>query len=1031
MEPRRQARTLLVFFFAIFRALDPSAGQDSCSVTEIEALEAFQRGASSLELSSWSRNSSCCQWRGVRCAASIDQAYREAGIDYRVQEIRLSGLKLRGGNIIDSLARLRGLSHLDLSSNALSGSFPGNASSLPRLERLDLSANNLSGPILLPPGSFQAASYLNLSSNRFDGSWNFSGGIKLQVLDLSNNALSGQIFESLCEDDGSSQLRVLNFSGNDISSRIPASITKCRGLETFEGEDNRLQGRIPSSLSQLPLLRSIRLSFNSLSGSIPSELSSLANLEELWLNKNSIKGGVFLTTGFTSLRVFSARENRLSGQIAVNCSSMNSSLAYLDLSYNLLNGTIPAAIGECHRLETLALTGNFLEGRIPSQLGSLTNLTTLMLSKNNLVGRIPLESLRECSSLVALVLSKNYFSGTLDMAPSPVGSFRNLQLLAVGNSNLSGTIPLWLTNSTKLQVLDLSWNSFTGEVPLWIGDFHHLFYVDLSNNSFSGALPDQLANLKSLRGDEIDTSGIKAVESILFVKHKNNMTRLQYNQVSALPPSIILASNRFHGRIPDGYGALRRLVSLDLGINLLSGVIPASLGNLSNLESMDLSQNSLGGAIPTTLTRLFSLARLNLSFNKLEGPIPLGNQFSTFTASAYAGNPRLCGYPLPDSCGDGSSPQSQQRSTTKSERSKNSSSLAIGIGVSVALGIRIWIWMVSPKQAVHHRDDEEEDSAAELRDLSEMMKRTVEVFHNRELLRTLVKQQRPLTNADLVKATDNFDQSNIVGCGGFGLVFVASLPDGTKVAIKRLTGDCLQVEREFEAEVQALAMADHPNLVTLQGYSSYGEHRLLIYSYMENGSLDSWLHESAKHLDWSTRLDIARGAARGLAYLHLACQPHIVHRDIKSSNILLDGRFVAHLADFGLARLMLPTATHVSTEMVGTLGYIPPEYAQSWMASPKGDVYSFGVVLLELLSRRRPVDVCRANGVYDLVAWVREMKGAGRGVEVMDPALRERGNEEEMERMLEVACQCINPNPARRPGIEEVVTWLEGIGHGV
>jgi serine/threonine protein kinase len=239
------------------------------------------------------------------------------------------------------------------------------------------------------------------------------------------------------------------------------------------------------------------------------------------------------------------------------------------------------------------------------------------------------------------------------------------------------------------------------------------------------------------------------------------------------------------------------------------------------------------------------------------------------------------------------------------------------------------------------------------------------------------------------------------------------------------------MEREFKAEVEALSTAQHENLVALQGYCVHDGYRLLIYNYMENGSLDYWLHEKsdgASQLDWPTRLKIAQGASCGLAYLHITCEPHIVHRDIKSSNILLNDKFEAHVADFGLSRLILPYQTHVTTELVGTLGYIPPEYGQAWVATLRGDVYSFGVVLLELLTGRRPMDVCKPKISRELVSWVQQMKIEGKQEQVFDPNLRGKGFEAEMLYVLDVACMCVNMNPFKRPRIREVVEWLKNVG---
>ncbi|KAK9131837.1 hypothetical protein Scep_011365 [Stephania cephalantha] len=351
----------------------------------------------------------------------------------------------------------------------------------------------------------------------------------------------------------------------------------------------------------------------------------------------------------------------------------------------------------------------------------------------------------------------------------------------------------------------------------------------------------------------------------------------------------------------------------------------------------------------------------------------------------------------------------------------------LGITISLGLGIILLLAVVLlnmvKKDAGDPIDNMEEDIYRSHR-LSEACSssKLVLLFQN--------SYCKELTIGDLLQSTDNFDQANIIGCGGFGLVYKANLPSGTKVAIKRLSGDCGQMEREFRAEVEALSRAQHKNLVPLQGYCRHGNDMLLIYSYMENGSLDYWLHErndEGSLLKWDARLKIAHGAASGLAYLHKVCEPNIVHRDIKSSNILLDEKFEAHLADFGLSRLLNPYNTHVTTDLVGTLGYIPPEYSQTLTATFKGDVYSFGVVLLELLTGRRPVDVCKAKSCRDLVSWVLQMKYAKKEEHIFDPSIFSKAHGKQLLGVLEIACKCIDQDPRSRPAIDQVLLSLDGV----
>jgi serine/threonine protein kinase len=283
---------------------------------------------------------------------------------------------------------------------------------------------------------------------------------------------------------------------------------------------------------------------------------------------------------------------------------------------------------------------------------------------------------------------------------------------------------------------------------------------------------------------------------------------------------------------------------------------------------------------------------------------------------------------------------------------------------------------------------------------------------------------RSVKFADILKGTNNFSETSIIGSGAYGLVYLAEMEDGTRLAVKKLSGDMCLVEREFLAEVEALLAARHENLVPLQGFCIRGRQRLLFYPYMANGSL----HDRPGALRWRDLLHIARGASRGVLHIHERCTPRIVHRDIKSSNILLDEAHEARVADFGLARLILPDRTHVTTELVGTPGYIPPEYDQAWTATLRGDVYSFGVVLLELLTGKPPVEVVRGQRQQrELVPWVVQMRLMGKHAEVLDPLLRGNGDEPQMLYVLDLACLSVDAVPFRRPAIQDVLSWLENV----
>ncbi|OIV95290.1 hypothetical protein TanjilG_07446 [Lupinus angustifolius] len=284
------------------------------------------------------------------------------------------------------------------------------------------------------------------------------------------------------------------------------------------------------------------------------------------------------------------------------------------------------------------------------------------------------------------------------------------------------------------------------------------------------------------------------------------------------------------------------------------------------------------------------------------------------------------------------------------------------------------------------------------------------------------------TLRDLEVATNRFSKENIIGEGGYGVVYRGQLVNGNPVAVKKLLNNLGQAEKEFRVEVEAIGHVRHKNLVRLLGYCIEGTHRLLIYEYVNNGNLDQWLHGAMRQygfLTWDARIKILLGTAKALAYLHEAIEPKVVHRDIKSSNILIDDDFNAKISDFGLAKLLGAGKSHITTRVMGTFGYVAPEYANSGLLNEKSDVYSFGVLLLEAITGRDPVDYSRPAAEVNLVDWLKMMVGNRHAEEVVDPNIETRPSTSSLKRALLTALRCVDPCSEKRPTMSQVVRMLE------
>ncbi|PKU86185.1 probable LRR receptor-like serine/threonine-protein kinase At5g45780 [Dendrobium catenatum] len=465
--------------------------------------------------------------------------------------------------------------------------------------------------------------------------------------------------------------------------------------------------------------------------------------------------------------------------------------------------------------------------------------------------------------------------------------------------------------------------------------------------------------------------------------------------------TMLLQNNKITGPLPVEIGKLSQLKTLDLSDNQFAGQIPGSLGLLTHLGYLRLDRNNFSGPIPEAVAQLAGLTFLDLSFNNLSGPIPM------ISAKDYsvAGNYFLCNSSTTRGCANGSVVVNEPITSGKSSNHH----LAVAVSLSVicvlilfVLMLFCWLHRCRWRLPFASADKKYEFGMGQLKRFS---------FR------------------ELQVATDNFSTKNILGQGGFGVVYKGVLRNGTVVAVKRLKDPNFTGEVQFQTEVEMIGLALHRNVLCLYGFCMTSNDRLLIYPYMPNGSVADRLRDhnnGVPSLDWNKRMRIALGAARGLLYLHEQCNPRIIHRDVKAANILLDENYEAIVGDFGLAKLLDRRDSHVTTAVRGTVGHIAPEYLSTGQSSEKTDVFGFGVLLLEMITGQKTL--CSGNGNTQkgvILEWVRELYEEKRLHSMVDRKLNGFFIAAELENAVEVILLCTQSNPSIRPTMCEVVKALE------
>ncbi|XP_047949700.1 receptor kinase-like protein Xa21 [Salvia hispanica] len=778
-----------------------------------------------------------------------------------------------------------------------------------------------------------------------------------------------------------------------------------------------MTGAIPRELGQrLHRLEELDLDMNMLSGSVPPEIFNISTLGVLSLTSTGLRGALpaDICSGSPFVRYIYLSGNDISGRILDSISNC-SQLIHLDLSVNRFTGILPHSLGSLRYLELLNVAGNNLTtGSSSSEVSFITSLTNcrllnnLDISENPLDGTLPSSIGNLSSHLQIFGAFGCRLKGTI---PAEIGNMTSLVKLSLSNNHLSGNIPTTLKHLSYLQGLLLDDNNMRGYIPYGLCDLHSFFELSLSVNQLSGGIPKCLGNVSSLRRLFLDSNMLTStIPSSLWRLKDLLMLDLSGNSLTGfLPPevgnlaaaiSINISMNQLSKSIPSTFGSLQNLVELCLAHNRLEGSIPDSIGGMTSLETLDFSFNNLSGSVPKSLQKLQHLDDLNVSFNALSGEIPSGGCFVNFTMESFKGNKALCGV---SRFGVAPCPVVQKH---RSKRKKVEFALFILVGVVVFTTI-LCLGFVFLR---NRRNAKATDA-------------TLSVVPER------------ISYYELLRATQQFNESNLLGVGSSGSVYRGILEDGSAIAVKVFKQQSEGGFRSrFDVECEVLRSIRHRNLVRVISSCSNEEFKALVLEYMPKGNLDKWLYSHNYFLDFVQRLNIAIDVASALEYLHHDYSTAIVHCDLKPSNVLLDDDMVARVSDFGVSKLLGEGESVLITNTLATLGYIAPEYGLQGLVSTRCDVYSYGVLLMETFTRKRPSDDMFA-GDLSLKSWIQSSVPQST-YQVIDVNLLTNVEEEHGDRIvectssiLELAFMCSADSPSDRINMKEALAELQKIKH--
>lgn len=664
----------------------------------------------------------------------------------------------------------------------------------------------------------------------------------------------------------------------------------------------------------------------------------------------------------------------------------------------------------------------------------------------------------------AIFVSLRFVHATTD--PSDVQA---LQVLYTSLNN-AAQLTNWKTNAGD--PCGESWRGVTCEGTAVVS-------IQLPDLGIDGALGYMLSGLASLR--TLDLSG-NNIHDALPYQLPPNLTSLNLanNNLSGnMPYSISLmfnlnymnfSHNALTQNIGDIFNNLTSLTTLDLSNNNFTGDLPNSLSSLSNISTFHVQNNQLTGSL-NSLAGL-PLTDVNIANNHFNGWIPrelLSIPTFTYDGNSFDNGPAPPPPPYtPPPPGKSHSnrshsppPRTHTGSDVPSSNTSSGKKFSLGAILGISLGSAFLILflvlvlllcvrkgktqknvtrtstvtppIIGEKDNAEMHEQRVKPTASSIVDLKPPP--TENSTFERGKSGSTKRVKSPITTssytvATLQTATNSFSQDNIIGEGSLGRVYKAEFPNGKVMAVKKIDNAALSLQEEdnFVEAVSNMSRLRHPNIVPLAGYCAEHGQRLLVYDYIANGSLQDLLYfadDRSKTLTWNARVRVALGTARALEYLHEVCLPSVVHRNLKSANILLDEELNPHLSDCGLAALTPNTEREVATQLVGSFGYSAPEFALSGIYTVKSDVYSFGVVMLELLTGRKPLDSSRVRSEQSLVRWATpQLHDIDSLAKMVDPALNGMYPAKSLSRFADIIALCVQPEPEFRPPMSEVVQAL-------